>query len=88
MIINCFEREEVKFVKEGSVDNEPTKEDCLAAVYAILQPGEPMTVEQAEKDLMSRLKKTSTLSSSLSAAMTSDVLDATSSTRSSITQMM
>ena len=53
MIINCFEREEVKFVKEGSVDNEPTKEDCLAAVYAILQPGEPMTVEQAEKDLNS-----------------------------------
>lgn len=53
MIINCFEREEVKFVREGSVDNEPTKEDCLAAVYAILQPGEPMTVEQAEKDLNS-----------------------------------
>ena len=53
MIINCFEREEVKFVREGSVDNEPTKEDCLAAVYAILQPGEPMTVDQAEKDLNS-----------------------------------
>ena len=53
MIINCFEREEVKYVREGSVDNEPTKEDCLAAVYAILQPGEPMTVDQAEKDLNS-----------------------------------
>jgi len=53
MIINCFEKEEVKFVKEGSVDAEPTKEDALAAVYAILQPGEPMTVEQAEKDLNS-----------------------------------
>ncbi len=53
MIINCFEREEVKYVKEGSVDNEPTKEDALNAVYAILQPGEPMTVDQAEKDLNS-----------------------------------
>ena len=53
MIINCFEREEVKFVKEGSLDNEPTKEDCLAALYAILQPGEPMTVDAAEKDLNS-----------------------------------
>ena len=53
MIINCFEREEVKFVKEGSVDNEPTREDALNAVYAILQPGEPMTMEQAEKDLTS-----------------------------------
>ena len=53
MIINCFDREEAKFVKEGSIDNEPTKEDCLAAVYAVLQPGEPMTVESAEKDLTS-----------------------------------
>ena len=53
MIINCFDREEVKYVKEGSLDNEPTKEDCLAALYAILQPGEPMTVDQAEKDLNS-----------------------------------
>ena len=53
MIINCFEREEVKFVKEGSIDNEPTKEDALTAVYAVLQPGEPMTVEAAEKDLNS-----------------------------------
>ena len=53
MIINCFEREELKFVNEGSVDNEPKKEDCLAHVYSILQPGEPMTVDQAEKDLNS-----------------------------------
>ena len=53
MIINCFEREEVKYVKEGSVDNEPTKEDALAAVYSVLQPGEPMTSEAAEKDLNS-----------------------------------
>ncbi len=51
MIINCFEREEVKFVKEGSIDNEPSREDALAAVYAILQPGEPMTLEQSIKDL-------------------------------------
>ncbi|MCQ2601591.1 MAG: DNA-directed RNA polymerase subunit beta [Treponema sp.] len=53
MIINCFDKEALKFVKDGSIDNEPTKEDCLAAVYAILQPGEPMTVDQAEKDLNS-----------------------------------
>ena len=53
MIINCFDREEVKFVSEGSIDNEPTRERCLAEIYAVLQPGEPMTVEQAEKDLNS-----------------------------------
>ena len=53
IIINCFEREEVRFVKEGSIDNEPSKEDALAAVYEILMPGEPITVENAEKDLNS-----------------------------------
>ena len=53
MIINCFEREELKYVKEGSVDNEPTKEACLDAVYSILQPGEPISIDQAEKDLKS-----------------------------------
>ena len=53
IIINCFEREEVRFVKEGSVDNELSKEDALAAVYAILMPGEPITVENAEKELNS-----------------------------------
>ncbi len=45
IIINCFEKEEVRFVKEGSVDMEVSKEDALNAVYAILQPGEPMTVD-------------------------------------------
>ncbi|MCR4822079.1 MAG: DNA-directed RNA polymerase subunit beta [Treponema sp.] len=53
MIINCFEREDIKFVKEGSENEEPTKEDALSAVYAVLMPGEPMTVENAEKDLTS-----------------------------------
>ncbi|MBQ9495306.1 MAG: DNA-directed RNA polymerase subunit beta [Treponema sp.] len=53
MIINCFEREEVRYVKEGSTDMEPTKEDALSAVYQILMPGEPITVETAEKDLLS-----------------------------------
>lgn len=53
IIINCFEREEVCYVKEGSVDMEPLKEDALAAVYAVLLPGEPITVDAAEKDLHS-----------------------------------
>ncbi|MBQ8014266.1 MAG: DNA-directed RNA polymerase subunit beta, partial [Treponema sp.] len=53
MIINCFEREDIKYTKEGSENDEPTKEDALAAVYDVLKPGEPMTVENAEKDLES-----------------------------------
>ena len=51
MIINCFEREEIRFTKEGAENDEPTKEDALAAVYSVLMPGEPITVEAAEKDL-------------------------------------
>ena len=53
MIINCFEREEVKYVREGSVDNEPTKEDALSTICSILKPGEPMTADSAEKYLNS-----------------------------------
>ena len=53
IIINCFEREEVRYVDEGSVDNEPSKETVFSAIYSILMPGEPITVESAEKDLNS-----------------------------------
>lgn len=53
MIINCFEREELRYVKEGSVDMEPGKEEALSAIYQALMPGEPITVENAEKDLLS-----------------------------------
>ncbi|MCL2212031.1 MAG: DNA-directed RNA polymerase subunit beta, partial [Treponema sp.] len=50
MLLNCFEREDIKFVKEAG--NEPTKEEALMAVYSVLMPGESITVEQAEKDLL------------------------------------
>ena len=54
MIINCFEREEITFAKNGEpVTDEPSKEDCLSKVYEVLLPGEPITVEAAEKDLTS-----------------------------------
>ncbi|MBO5236358.1 MAG: DNA-directed RNA polymerase subunit beta [Spirochaetaceae bacterium] len=53
MIINCFDREEIRFTSEDSNSDEPTKEDALAAVYSVLMPGEPITVEAAEKDLTS-----------------------------------
>jgi len=51
ILVNCFEREEIRFTKEGSENDEPTKDDALAAVYSVLLPGEPITVENAEKDL-------------------------------------
>ncbi|MFP3043248.1 DNA-directed RNA polymerase subunit beta [Treponema primitia] len=51
MLINCFEREEIKFVKEDPTRDEPSKEDALSNVYSVLMPGESITVEAAEKDL-------------------------------------
>ena len=53
MIINCFEREEIQFVKEGAENEEPSKEDALAHVYSVLKPGEPVSSENAEKELNS-----------------------------------
>lgn len=50
IILNCFEREDAKYIKDSGND-EPTKEDALSAVYAVLLPGEPVSVESAEKDL-------------------------------------
>jgi len=51
MLLNCFEREDIKFVKEGS-GNEPSKDEALLNVYSVLMPGESITPEQAEKDLL------------------------------------
>ena len=51
MIINCFEREDMKYTKEGASDEEPTLEDALTAVFSILNPGEPMAAEAAKNEL-------------------------------------
>ena len=48
IILNCFEREESR--QDGDRD-EPTREDAIAAVYQVIKPGEPITIESAEKDL-------------------------------------
>ena len=54
MIVNCFEREEIIFSKDGSENaDEPTKFQCLSKVYDVLMPGEPISFEAAERDLTS-----------------------------------
>ena len=54
MIVNCFEREEIEFSKEGGeIKDEPTREQCITKVYSVLMPGEPITYENAIKDLES-----------------------------------
>ena len=51
VIINCFEREDMKYTKEGSSNEEPTLEDALSAVFSVLRPGEPMATEAARNEL-------------------------------------
>jgi len=53
IILNCFEREEAKFTRDEPGVDEPTREDALVALYSVLMPGEPITIETAEKDLNS-----------------------------------
>ena len=52
ILLNCFEREEVKFTKENSDTGEPTREEALAAVFSVLMQGESISVPAAEKELM------------------------------------
>ncbi|MDR1420962.1 MAG: DNA-directed RNA polymerase subunit beta [Treponema sp.] len=52
MLLNCFEREEIKFGREDALRDEPSREDALSAVYSVLMPGETITVDAAEKDLL------------------------------------
>ncbi|MCF7943031.1 MAG: DNA-directed RNA polymerase subunit beta [Spirochaetia bacterium] len=51
MILRCFEVEEAKYTRVEEGHDEPTREDALVAIYTVLMPGEPITLESAEKDL-------------------------------------
>ena len=53
IILNCFEREESKYTRDDTESDEPTQEDALSVVYSVIMPGEPITVESAEKDFNS-----------------------------------
>jgi len=49
ILLNCFEREEIKYTKEGN--EEPTKDEALMAVFAVLMQGETISIDAAEKEL-------------------------------------
>ena len=53
IILNCFEREEVQTTRDDGDSDEPSKEEAIGRVYAVIKPGEPITVDSAEKDLHS-----------------------------------
>jgi DNA-directed RNA polymerase subunit beta len=53
VVINCFEQEESRFSSDDPGKDEPGKDDAISMVYAVLMPGEPITIETAERDLHS-----------------------------------
>ena len=53
MVLECFDREETRFNTDDPNQDEPTKEEALASVYSVLMPGEPITIDAAERDLSS-----------------------------------
>ena len=53
IVLNCFEREESRYLGEDGERDEPSREDAITAIYAVIQPGEPITIESAEKDFHS-----------------------------------
>ena len=54
IILNCFDREAGLFTEDlEHGKDEPSLEDALSLVYSTLQPGDPVTVETAERELNS-----------------------------------
>ncbi|MCX7032043.1 MAG: DNA-directed RNA polymerase subunit beta, partial [Spirochaetes bacterium] len=53
VILNCFEREELKLAKDEAEHDELSKDEAILRVYSVIKPGEPITIENAEKDLQS-----------------------------------
>ena len=52
IVVNCFEREDARPVPSDE-DDELTRDEAVIKVYQAIKPGEPVTIESAEKDLHS-----------------------------------
>jgi DNA-directed RNA polymerase subunit beta len=52
LILNCFEREDMKrFAEDEALSDEVTRDEALSLVYSSILPGESITLEAAKKDL-------------------------------------
>ena len=51
MILACFDQEETHFDENNPEFDEPTRHDALSVIFSVLMPGEPITVDAAERDL-------------------------------------
>jgi len=51
VIINCLDKEDFFKDSENPFKDEPSREDAITRIYSIIHPGEPTTLENAEKDI-------------------------------------
>ena len=51
VIINCLEKEDFVKNPDKPFKDEPSREDAVTRIYSIIHPGEPTTLENAERDL-------------------------------------
>lgn len=51
VIINCLDKEDFTKDTENPFKDEPSREDAVTRIYSIIHPGEPTTLENAERDI-------------------------------------
>jgi len=51
VIINCLDKEDFPKDPDEPLKDEPSREDAVTRIYTIIHPGEPTTLENAERDI-------------------------------------
>jgi len=51
VIINCLDKEDFAKSPENPFKDEPSQEDAIIRIYTVIHPGEPTTLENAERDI-------------------------------------
>jgi len=51
VIINCLDKEDFTKDPENPFKDEPSREDAIIRIYTVIHPGEPTTLENAERDI-------------------------------------
>jgi len=51
VIINCLDKEDFTKDPNDPLKDEPSREDAVTRIYSVIHPGEPTTLENAERDI-------------------------------------
>jgi DNA-directed RNA polymerase subunit beta len=51
VIINCLDKEDFPKDPANPFKDEPSREDAITRIYTVIHPGEPTTLENAERDI-------------------------------------